>query len=130
MCGLQKLPGNAVGQKRLAHTGAAVEKQVLEPGIKIPDKILRGVIRVSGRLQRRLPRCFVLNCIRIPVKRKVFKILFFKNFTEIGLGIQKFDLGFFEAEALPASYISGVLALRTDIMRFQIIGRIAVLLKE
>ena len=77
---LQKLMGNAVGKKCLADSCISVEKEILEGGVKIFDKASGYVIGAPRGLTLGEPCCFVLHCIRIVIKRKVVKVLFFKNF--------------------------------------------------
>ena len=46
------------------------------------------------------------------------KVLFFKNFFQIGLGIKQFDLRFPETGAFLAADIAGILAKRTGVAAF------------
>ena len=50
VCTVQKIVSDAVGKKGLAHTGVAVEKQVLERIVKVSDKFLRHLIRATCSL--------------------------------------------------------------------------------
>ena len=50
MCTLQKLMRNTVGKKGLAHTGIAVEKQILKGIVKASNKVLRKIVSTAGGL--------------------------------------------------------------------------------
>ena len=69
------------------------------------------------------PGCFIIKGRRIKIKTEILKSRFRRKFPYIGLLVQKPDDSFFEAVAFPAADISGVLAVRAVINRFQIVFR-------
>ena len=72
--------GDTVGKESFTHACISVEKEILERTIEIPDKASGNIISPPGCLSFGQPGGFVLHCIRIVIKRKVFKVFFFENF--------------------------------------------------
>ena len=62
---------------------------------------------------------------RIVIHPKGGEILTFQDIGQIRLGVEQIDLCFLETTTLAPVYISGVLAVRTLIVRLQIVSRVA-----
>ena len=115
-----------MGEEGFSDTRIAVEKEILELRVKIPDKIhtfgyklLHGSKRrkAGGRTDRR---------IGIIAEGKVVKIFFLQDLTDIGLGVEKINDRLSKAVAFLLPDIAGILTVRTMIVHFKIIGGVAV----
>ena len=71
------------------------------------------------------PRLGVDFFVVIVFHRQAVKILFFQNRPDIGLIVEDLNLHLLKAAAFPAVRIAGILALRTVVLHFQILLRIA-----
>ena len=110
MGAIQQFLGNTVGEKGLSHTGIPVEEEILELKVKLFHEDFRLLKRRLGGLPCAQASRVIFYFIRIVIQREVVKVLFFQDFLEIGLPVQKINHCFLKAGALFAADISGVLA--------------------
>ena len=115
-----------MGEEGFSDTRIAVEKEILELRVKIPDKIHTFAYelphggkgrKAGGRTDRR---------IGIIAEGKVVKIFFLQDLTDIGLGVEEINDCLTKAVAFLLSDIAGILTVRTMIVHFKIIGRVTV----
>ena len=119
----QKLLCNTVCQKCLAGAGASVQKQVrmcLREILNEPVGFRQcGLGQTAGR-QSCAGIDHIFGIIVFPEMGKIFP---FQYLPQIGLVVQKIDLCLSETVTFLAAGITGILTIRADIVRFQIICR-------
>ena len=128
--GIHQFFCDTVGQKRLPHAYAAVQKEIFVLLIKGSDKILTDRKRILHDRQRGAPGLGVNIIIRIVFHGKRIKILGFENFLQVGLLIKETAGSRLKAAALLIVDIARIPALGTLIGGLQIIGREAAGLQQ
>ena len=118
--------GNTVRQKGFSDTGISVDKQIASRLMEMVDKVQRLSNCKLCMFERGFAGLLIPYFIRIIVKRKGLKVLFFQNLLNILLIVKKIDGCSFETVAFLTVYIASILTERTVKGKFHVVRRISI----